>query len=113
MKKSSQVALTIVAAVALAGCGRRRYDPCESATFNQMACLQAVEQRGYYYNGSWYSMQYGHPYPYYYDSYHTYVSRGGVVHSSPSGSYSRSSGGVERGGFGSHGSSGSHGGSGE
>jgi hypothetical protein len=111
MKKSGHVALTIVAAVGLAGCGRRGYDPCSAATFNEFACQQAVQQGGYYYNGTWYSMRYDHPYPYYYDSYHTYVSHGGSVYSH-GGSYSSPSSSVERGGFGSHGASGSHGGSG-
>lgn len=106
MKKSGQVTLTIVAAVALAGCGRH-YDPCRPETFNELACQEAVRGGGYYYNGRWYSTYYGHPYPYYYDSYHSYVSHGGSWHSSSHSSYSHPSG-VSRGGFGS---TGSHGGS--
>ncbi len=99
MKKSGQVTLTIVAAVALAGCARR-HDPCDAASFNAPACQEAIRAGGYYYNGRWYASHYSHPYPYYYDSYNTYVSRGGSVHSS--GSYSHpSSSGVTRGGFGS------------
>jgi hypothetical protein len=100
MKKSGQVTLTIVAAMALAGCGRR-YDPCDAASFNDLACQEAIAQGGYHYNGLWYARHYTHPYPYYYDSYHTYVSRGGAIHSS--GSYAHPSG-VSRGGFGSTGS---------
>ena len=72
MKKSSQVTLTVVAAMALAGCGRR-YDPCDARTFNEFACQEAIQQGGYYYHGTWYRTSYYHPYPYYYDSYHTYV----------------------------------------
>src|SRR6478672_13620663 len=102
MKKSAQVTLTFVAAMALAGCGRR-YDPCEAATFNEFACQQAVQQGGYYYNNVWYRSSYYHPYPFYYDHYHTYVSHGGSVRSVSSGNYSHPSS-VSRGGFGSTGS---------
>lgn len=108
MKKSSQVTLTMFAALVLAGCSRR-YDPCAAETFSVYACQQAVEQGGYYYGGTWYYMHYGHPYPYYYDGYHSYVSRGGSVHSYASSSYASPSGSVARGGFGSTGSA--HGGS--
>jgi hypothetical protein len=72
-----------------------------AATFNNQACQQAVASSGYYYNGSWFPVQYHHPYPYYYDSYVGYVSSGGVVESDPTTSYS--SAGVERGGFGATG----------
>jgi hypothetical protein len=114
MKKSAKVTLTVVAAMGLVSCGRSRRDPCQSQSFNEMACQEAVRSGGYYWGGSWYPMVYRNPYPYYYDSYHTYVSRGGRVYSAPSGSYSRpagaassapSSGGTVRGGFGSTGSS--------
>jgi hypothetical protein len=107
LKKSAQVTLTVVAAMALAGCGRR-YDPCDPRFFNEFACQGAVQQGGYYYHGIWYGSSYYHPYPYYYDSYHTYVSHGGSVYSSAAGSYSHPSG-VSRGGFGSTGSHGSSG----
>ena len=101
MKKSAQVTLTVVAVVGLASCGRRHPDPCEAATFNEEACQQAVASGGYYYNGSWFPVQYRYQYPYYYDSYRGYVSSGGVVRSDPVTSYS--SAGVERGGFGTTG----------
>jgi len=124
MKKSSKVTLTVVAVVGLASCGRRRMDPCESSYFNQQACMEAIDHGGYYWGGSWVPMVYHYPYPYYYDSYRTYVSRGGRVRTAPSGSYvtsggggssvrsgssgtsgsSSSSSGVTRGGFGSTGS---------
>jgi hypothetical protein len=107
MKKSAQVTLTVVVAIALAGCGRH-YDPCDPGTFNQFACQEAVQQGGYYYRGNWYRSSYSHAYPYYYDHYHSYVSHGGSVHSYSSGSYSHPSG-ISRGGFGSTGSHGSSG----
>ena len=101
MKKSAQVGLTVVAVVGLASCGGRHPDPCEAATFNEQACREAVKGGGYYFNGSWFPVQYHYPYPYYYDSYRGYVSSGGVVQSDPAVSYS--SAGVERGGFGTTG----------
>jgi hypothetical protein len=128
MKKSASITLTAVAAMGIAACNRSRPDPCEAATFNEQACNDAVRNHGYHYGGSWVPMYYSHPYPYYYDSYRGYVSRGGSVRSVPSGSYAApaagaSSGtsvsspsGVTRGGFGStgasHGSSGGGSGSG-
>jgi hypothetical protein len=102
LKKSAKVTLTVVAVVGLASC-RRHPDPCEAATFNDHACQQAVVSGGYYYNGSWFPVQYHNSYPYYYDSYRGYVSSGGVVQSDPTTSYS--SAGVERGGFGTTGGS--------
>ena len=95
----------------IASCSRRR-DPCEAAYFNEFACEEAVRSGGYYWGGTWYPMVYRYPYPYYFDSYHTYVSRGGRVYGTPTGSYSRpanasgsssSSSGTVRGGFGSTG----------
>jgi len=120
MKKSAKVTLTAVAAMGLAMCGRRHPDPCSAATFNQMACEEAVRSRGYYWQGTWYPMTYSYPYPYYYDSYRRYTSSGGTVVSAPGISYGRpsaaapaASSGVERGGFGSTGSSHGGGGAGE
>jgi hypothetical protein len=114
MKKSAKVTLTVVAAVGLASCGRSRRDPCEPGYFNDFACQEAVRSGGYYWGGTWYPMVYHYPYPYYYDHYTSYRSGGGTVIMAPSGSYSRpsgsvtsapSSGGVQRGGFGSTGAS--------
>src|SRR5215467_5089746 len=107
MKKSGQVQLTLVAAMALAGCGLS-YDPCRPETFNPEACQQAIYDRGYYYHGSWSPMRYSHSYPYYYNSYAYHVSGGGLVRPAPFGSYSRPAG-VARGGFGSTGSHGAPG----
>jgi hypothetical protein len=87
MKKSAKVTLTVVATVGLASCGRRHPDPCDAATFNEQACQQAVSSGGYYYGGSWHSMHYGYPYPYYFDSYHRFMSHGGHVVSEPVESY--------------------------
>jgi hypothetical protein len=107
MKKSANITLTVVAAAAMAACNRRPIDPCEAATFNEQACNEAVRSGGYNYHGSWVPMRYSYPYPWYYDSYRTYVSRGGTVRSAPHSVYSpgSSSSSVSRGGFGSTGSS--------
>lgn len=117
MKRSSQVTLTVVAALGLAGCSRR-YDPCDERSFDATACADAVRGGGYYWNGSWVPMHYGHPYPYYYDSYRSRLSRGGPVTTAPVGSYARPAGStpgaggseaahpggsITRGGFGSTG----------
>ena len=102
MKKSAKVTLTVVAAVGMAACGRRGMDPCQQGSFNEQACDEAVRSGGYYWNGGWVPMTYHYPYPYYYDSYRSYVSRGGSVAPAVSGAYSHpSSPGVSRGGFGS------------
>ena len=109
MKKSSKVTLTIVAVVGLASCGRSRRDPCDRAYFNELACQEATRSGGYFWGGVWVPMMYRNPYPYYYDQYRGYVSRGGRVTASPSSRYARPSStatpGVTRGGFGSTGSS--------
>ena len=58
-------------------------------------------------------MIYHQPYPFYYDSYRSWVSRGGTVHAEPGIHYGHPPGSVTRGGFGStgegHGSAGGHG----
>lgn len=110
MKKTGKLTLTILAVVGMSMCNRRRMDPCQPETFNEQACQSAVNGGGYYYQGSWYPMHYSHPYPYYYDSYHTYVSRGGTVNRGAAGAYSHPSSGVTRGGFGSIGAGHSSGG---
>ncbi len=111
MRKPVKVTLTVAAGVALAACesnATRRADPCDAATFSDQACQDAVAKGGYYWDGSWYPVNYSHPYPYYYDSYRGYISRGGTVVAAPAGSYSPAAGSVERGGFGEAG--GAHGG---
>ena len=62
MKRSSQVTLTVVAAMGLVACSRR-YDPCEARYFDATACADAVRGGGYYWRGSWYPMTYHYPYP--------------------------------------------------
>src|SRR5258708_40201304 len=96
MKKSARVTLTVVAAVGLASCGRSRRDPCGQASFNEMACQDAVRSGGYYYGGSWDPMAYSYPYPYYYDHYRTYVSSGGRVVGGPAGGDPSPGGGGRR-----------------
>ena len=104
MKKSSKVTLTLVAALGVAACNRRRVEPCQPATFNQQACQQAVSAGGYYWNGSWWPMTYHYPYPYYYDSYRSYVGNGGQVSAAPPEAYVHSASPVvTRGGFGTTG----------
>jgi hypothetical protein len=113
MKKSVQVTLTAVAAFGLAACRRHGQDPCESASFSQQACEDAVANGGYYWNGSWMPMTYHYPYPYYFDSYQKYVGSGHTVNPAPGQRYGRpamaspagdpASPGVVRGGFGSTG----------
>src|SRR3954471_226882 len=88
MKRSTQVTLTVVAAMGLTSCSRR-YDPCEARYFDSVACADAVRGGGYYWRGSWYPMSYHYPYPYYYDSYQRHVSTGGRVYTAPSGAYGR------------------------
>ncbi len=101
MKKSSKVTLTLVAALGMAACNRQRQDPCRPATFNQEACQQAVSDGGYYWNGSWQPMLYHYPYPYYYDSYRSYVNSGGQVTAEPGRVYGHPGDpAVTRGGFG-------------
>ncbi len=102
MKKSAQVTLTVVAAMGLAACNRHR-DPCQAQSFDSTACEQAVRSGGYHYGGTWHPMHYGHPYPYYYDSYQSHVARGGTVRPAPAGSYAAPASSTTRGGFGSTG----------
>jgi hypothetical protein len=99
MKRSSQVTLTVVAALGLAGCSRR-YDPCDERSFDAVACGDAVRGGGYYWNGSWVPMTYSHPYPFYYDSYRSRLSGGGSVVNLPAGTYARPAGSVPNGGAG-------------
>ncbi len=98
VKKSSKVTLTLVAALGMAGCGHRGVDPCDAATYNDAACLQAVKDGGYNWGGQWVPMTYYQPYPYYYDSYRSYVDGGGQVKAAPPEAYGHA--GVARGGFG-------------
>lgn len=122
MKRSGKVQIALVAGLAMTGCGRRAYDPCNPQTFNEQACQDAINHHGYYYGGHWYPHTYSGSYMSYYSGYNSYVRTGGRVTSvspsewsSPSassgssnGASSTGSGSVSRGIFGSssHGSSG-------
>ena len=112
-RRSSAVPLTIVpalaAALTAASCSRQHYDPCEPVTYSQFECEAAVTHHGYWYGGTWYPHVYSYAPLYYYNGYHSYVSRGGRVrslspttYSAPRATPSRSS--VVRGGFGGIGS---------
>ena len=113
MKKSTKVTLTVVAAMGLTRLPPPR-GSLRTTYFDAQACQNAVRSGGYYWRGSWYPMVYHYPYPYYYDSYRSYVQRGGTVRPAPSGPMSHPSAGapssVPRGGFGSTGAGHSSGG---
>lgn len=106
-------------------------DPCNAHTFEARACERAIDQHGYYWQGSFYPVYYPQPYLFYYDSWGLFVRQGGISYSAPlfdydahyvtydsrissfnsritssSGSYlssARTSGLVSRGGFGATG----------
>jgi hypothetical protein len=120
-RRSAAVPLSIVpmlaALVAVPACSSNSVlDPCESASYTQMACDSAVVHHGYWYGGTWYPRVYSYLPMYYYNGYRSYLGSGGHVRTSaptiyapPSAEPSRAS--VVRGGFGSigegHGASGS------
>ena len=109
-KRSIAVLLTLGA-----GCASRPApDPCDRNSWSEDACKDAVQNHGYYSRGTFSPHFYPNPYPYYYDSYGSFIRSGGRptggvspgIYSHPSGSSGSSSGtsGVTRGGFGSTGS---------
>jgi len=116
MKRSRKVEIALVAGLAMAGCGRRTYDPCAPEMFNPQACQDAIANNGYYSGGRWYPHTYIGGYPYFYNSYNSYVQRGGSVTNVPASQWTRPAGApatgdpasVGRGVFGSsaHGASG-------
>jgi hypothetical protein len=77
MKRSRKVEIALVAGLAMSGCGRR--DPCAPQTFNQDACLDAINHNGYYYGGHWYPHSYSGGFSAYYNGYYSYVGNGGNV----------------------------------
>ena len=79
MKKSTQVTLTVAAAMGLAARGQTPQDPCGAASFNSKACQTAVKTRQYCWQGQWVPVNDPHPYPYYYGLYQDYVANGGTV----------------------------------
>jgi len=109
--------LTVAAAMSIAARGQLAPDPCDAGTFNTKACKVAVQHHGYCAGSNWVPMTYSAPYPYYYDSYQTYLANGGVAAAAEAGNCrSPHYGlfgvhGISRGGFGSTGSGHHHGGS--
>jgi hypothetical protein len=92
MKKSSNIQLLflnslVLSAVACDSASPPMVDPCNQATFNQPACEIAIQNRGYHYHGAWIPMIYPNPYFFYFNSYNSYVARGGTVYSAPMSSY--------------------------
>jgi hypothetical protein len=94
MKNILSIALL---AVSVAACdpgyqtvGSAPIDPCNTVTYNDLACQQAISANGYYYSGTWFPVVYSHPYGYYHTHYNTFIVRGGRVRSVPSNYYSRS-----------------------
>lgn len=81
MKKSAQVTLTVLAAVAGAR-AQQASNPCSPGSFNQKACHIAVRQQGYCDIATWVPQQY-QKYPYYYGLYQAYTVGGGVVTAAP------------------------------
>lgn len=86
MKKSAGVRLTVVAAIAIAARAQGPADPCAAATFNEQACRDAVQAQGYCWNGRWVKLKYHYPYPYYFDSYLSYIGAGGTINAADVGS---------------------------
>jgi len=78
-KRSAGVTLTVVAAMGFAARAQQRPNPCDALTFNEQACQDAVQKRGYCWNGKWVSMTYHYPFPYYYDAYQEYLTQGGLA----------------------------------
>jgi hypothetical protein len=81
MKKSVQVSLTVLAAMAAAK-AQTAPNPCLPANFNEKACQTAVKSHGYCSGGAWVSQQF-QKYPYYYDFYQAYSSAGGQAMAAP------------------------------
>jgi hypothetical protein len=80
MKKSTQVTLTVAAAMGLAARGQQApQDPCGATSFNSKACQAAVKRSRFCWQGQWIPMTDPQPYPYYYGLYQDYVANGGSV----------------------------------
>jgi hypothetical protein len=79
MKKSTQVTLTVAAAMGLAARGQQPLNPCNAASFNGGACREAVQHSRLCWQGTWNPISAPEPYPYYYGAYRDYVANGGVV----------------------------------
>jgi hypothetical protein len=79
VKRSARVILTVAAAVSVAARGQQSLGPCEATAFNAKVCKTAIHHKGYCAGGNWVPMTYAQAYPYYYDSYQTYMAGGGQV----------------------------------
>jgi hypothetical protein len=78
VKRSARVILTVAAAVSMAR-GQESLGPCDPASFNGRVCKVAIPHKGYCSGGAWVPVTYQQAYPYYYDSYQTYQTGGGLV----------------------------------
>lgn len=79
VKRSATVRLTTLAALGLAAHAQQRLNPCSAPNFDQHACMVAIENRGYCWNGRWVNLKYRNPFPYYYDAYQQLLAAGGTV----------------------------------
>src|SRR5579863_10014187 len=79
VKRSARVILTVAAAMSVAARGQQSLGPCETTAFNAKVCKIAIHHKGYCSGGNWVPMTYAQAYPYYYDSYQTYMADGGQV----------------------------------
>jgi len=110
------VVLTVAAAMGMAR-GQLAPDPCDAGTFNTKSCKVAVQHMGYCDGSSFVPMTYSQRYPYYYDTYQSYLANGGVATAAAAGNCRHPHSGffgiypVSRGGFGATGSGHHHGGS--
>lgn len=99
MKKSSAIKFTLLNGIiiTMGACGPSVLppDPCKPMMYNPMACQEAVQNHGYYYQGDFFPMQYLYPYSYYYGGYNSYLAGGGYILPSPYGMYRRNYTGYE------------------
>ena len=80
MKRSRKVEIALVAGLAMAGCGKKAYDPCSPQAFNEKACQDAIAHKGYYWGGTFYPQKYHRGgFAHYYNDYYSYVRSGGSV----------------------------------
>lgn len=79
VKRATTLRLTTLACLALAAQAQQRLDPCNAPTFNEHACMVAIENRGYCWNGRWVNLKYRNPFPYYYDAYQELLAGGATV----------------------------------
>jgi hypothetical protein len=84
-RRSRSVPLSLVPALAAivgVGCSKPKpADPCEPASFTQVACESAVANRGYWHSGTWYPHVYPFAAMYYLSRHNSFVAGGGRVRS--------------------------------